>query len=332
MQHNLSYGNPHIWDEWYDGIDIGIHGRISSLYQLDQPRDNRLDECIRALHSHHGHTIDPSTRIVTGCGSTQVILGIIYAMIMHYKKVRFYEQIPYPPIHKDLVNLCGQEWTTNVNTIFNQPHIEFVTSPNNPDGSLRGPISSARVVLWDAVYAWPWYGYTLSQVVSHMKKVCDGKISIPIFSFSKSLGLAGERVGYALISSSVENSYPHFVQHYQHYVQLSTNGICRSGEGVCRVISTGYKEFPSITERIEERYDILTGILKMLIPSIHILSPRGFPYLWIYRQSHDLYRQLCNIGILGIEGSSFGMSNEYVRLSLLCSSSVFNDIISSLQS
>lgn len=328
MRCDLSYGNPHIWGEWYDAVDINVQGRVSSLYQIEQPRDTRLEDCIRALHSYHGHLIDDTVKIITGCGSTQVLLGIIYAMIMHHKKVRLCEQAPYPPIHRDLVNLMGQEWTCNTNTIFNQPHIEFVTSPNNPDGSLRVPVSPAKMIIWDAVYSWPWYGYTLSQVVTHMKKACDDRVCIPVFSFSKSLGLAGERVGYALISSSVESTYPQFIQHYQQYIQLSTNGICRSGEGICRVVSTGYKEFPSVTERIEKRYDIISEGLRSMMPTVHILSPRGFPYMWLYRQSHDLYRHLYSIGIIGVKGSSFGMTNEYVRLSLLCSTATFDDVSS----
>jgi aspartate/methionine/tyrosine aminotransferase len=202
-----------------------------------------------------------------------------------------------------------------------------VTSPNNPDGALRIPITSAPIILWDAVYAWPWYGFTLMKLLSQMKKACTNRMCIPIFSFSKTLGLAGERVGYALIPPSVQKAYPGLVSSYQYYISTSTGGTCRPGEGVCRVIATGYKEFPLITERLEQRYDAVTVKLKDMLPEIEILSPRGFPYLWIRYPGIHLHEKLLTLGIRGLPGTSFNATTEYVRLSLLISSETLNQVL-----
>lgn len=328
MEHDLSIGNPYIWQEWYIERDISIESRISSLYQLEQPREGQLEGVIRSFHSHHGHSINLETKIITGLGSTQVILGLIYALISCMKKIKFWEQSPHCTIHRDLVLLCGQEWSSSFKQgISHEPHVEFVTSPNNPDGSIRTPLTSAPLILWDAVYAWPWYGYTFMKLLSHMKKACTNKMCIPIFSFSKTLGLAGERVGYALIPPSIQKAYPTLISAYQHYIQTSTFGTCRPGEGVCRVIAIGYKEFPVITERLEQRYDAMILKLKELLPKIEILSPRGFPYLWLKLTGMNLHDKLLMFGIKGIAGSSFNATDEHARLSLLISSNTLNLVL-----
>lgn len=328
MEYDLSSGDPYIWQEWYSEKEISIEAKVSCVYQLEQPREGQIEAAIRSFHSHHGHTINTGTKIITGLGSTQVILGLIYAFTCCLKKVRFYEQSPHCAIHKDLVHLCGQEWVSTFKQGMSiQPHIEFVTSPNNPDGSVNVPITSAPIILWDAVYAWPWYGFTLPKLLSHMKKACNKRMCIPIFSFSKSLGLAGQRVGYALIPPSVQKEYPSLITHYQHYINVTTQGTCRPGEGICRVIATSYKEFPLITERLEQRYDVVSLKLKELLPNVEILSPRGFPYMWIRHPNTDLYAKLLTFGIKGTPGDNFGSSKEYVRLSLLISSHTLNQIL-----
>ena len=331
MEYDLSLGDAHIWHEWYLERDICIEVKISSLYQLEQPRDGQLENAIRSFHSHHGHTINADTKIVTGLGSTQVMLGLIYAFATCIDKPKFWEQTPCHSIHKNLVRLLGQQWISSFTSkqgITTQPSIEFVTSPNNPDGSVRTPVTAAPIILWDAVYAWPWYGFTLMKLLSHMKKACSKRLCIPIFSFSKSLGLAGQRVGYALIPPSVQKAYPNLLDAYIYYISTSTLGTCRPGEGICRVVSSGYKEFPAITERLEQRFDLMAEKLKKLVKGIEIFSPRGFAYLWIRFSGMDLHSKLLSLGIRGISGVDFGITSEYVRLNLLASTNSIDSILS----
>lgn len=325
MEYDLSSGEVYLWQEWYAEKDIKIEAKISSCYQLQQPRDGQLESVIRSFHSHHGHAINGEAKIVTGLGSTQVFLGLIYAFAVCMNRPKYFEQVPYCPLHKNLVSLLGQEWAVSKGQII-EPQIEFVTSPNNPDGSIRSPVTSAPVILWDASYAWPWYGFTLMKLLSKMKKSCVKRLCIPVFSFSKSLGLAGERVGYALIPPSVQKAYPKLLDAYAYYISTSTLGTCRPGEGVCRVIASGYREFPVITERLEQRYDVISEKLKNLLRGIEILSPRGFPYLWVKYTGINLHVKLLSLGIRGSPGIEFGMTEEYARLSLLAPSNIINKI------
>lgn len=326
MELDLSIGDMNIWQEWYLDKSINIEARVSSLYQLEQPRDGQLENVIRSLHSHHGHTINSDTKIVTGLGSTQVMLGLIYGVASCMNRPRFTEQIPSYNIHRNLVGLIGQEWV-DIKHGSKQPNVEFVTSPNNPDGNTRMPVTGAPIIFWDAVYAWPWYGFNLMKLLAQMKKACGSRLCIPIFSFSKSLGLAGERVGYALIPPSVQKAHPDLIDAYTYYINTSTLGTCRPGEGICRVIGTGYKEFPEIIEKLEERYDNISDKLRVLIKGIEVHSPRGFAYLWVRLPGADLYGRLLSLGIRGLPGSDFNMSNEYTRLNLMTSTSTIDSLI-----
>lgn len=319
----MTFGNTDLWQEWYSSKDICIEAKISCTYSDPSMNDSPIESIIRDFHSHHGHKIGTNTKIVYGNGSTQVILGLIYAISICCGKGRYYESVPYHPVHKNLVAISSQEWL-NSPSLMKRPEIEFITSPNNPDGSIKLPVSNASILLWDAVYAWPWYGSNISKLISQVKKYCSDRSCILIFSFSKSLGLAGQRLGYALIPVSIQKQYPTFIEAYEKYITLSTHGICRTGEGICRIIASKYREFPSITETLEKRYDILSHKLYTLVPDIEILSPRGFLYMWVRSSS------IQNIPIKGISGTYFGMTQEYMRYNLLIDTISFDSIISNI--
>lgn len=68
------------------------------------------------------------------------------------------------------------------------PFVELVTLPNNPDGSIRGPVakrSGDGHVVYDFAYYWPQY-----TAITH-----QADHDIMLFTFSKCTGHAGSRVG-----------------------------------------------------------------------------------------------------------------------------------------
>lgn len=71
------------------------------------------------------------------------------------------------------------------------PYIELVTSPNNPDGSIRkavvnSPSGHQGKLIHDLAYYWPQYT-PITSPADH---------DIMTFTFSKSTGHAGSRIGY----------------------------------------------------------------------------------------------------------------------------------------
>lgn len=357
MELDFGFGNTYIWQEWYNEKEIKLESTISCLYQLKQPGSSHLEEKIRSFHTYHGYTISSKTAIITGLGSTQVILGLIHALSILIKEVTFLEQVPTYLLHQSLVESLGHKYLPlcSLSTALDKEAtsgskankdvqgstsieadskkvstIEFVTSPNNPDGSIRTPVTKAPIILWDAVYAWPWYGYSLSKLLTSIKESTKGRLCIPIFSFSKSMGLAGQRVGYALIPSSVQKEYPLLLDHYRAYISTNTLGTCRSGEGICKVISSGYKNFPEIGQRLEHRFNIVSKKLYKIFQSLKILSPKGFPYMWLYLSGENLYKEFQNLKVAVLPGEDFGTTNEYVRINLMASTSDINKLTSLL--
>lgn len=70
----------------------------------------------------------------------------------------------------------------------NRPYIELVTSPNNPDGSIRqAVVNGTGVLVHDLAYYWPQY--------TPISYRADNDIML--FTVSKCTGHAGTRLGYA---------------------------------------------------------------------------------------------------------------------------------------
>lgn len=69
-------------------------------------------------------------------------------------------------------------------------YIEIVTSPNNPDGSLREPVvnRSGGKLLHDLAYYWPHY----------TSITAPADFDVALFTASKCTGHAGSRIGFVL--------------------------------------------------------------------------------------------------------------------------------------
>lgn len=67
------------------------------------------------------------------------------------------------------------------------PYIELVTSPNNPDGSIRKPVvdRTGGILVHDFAYYWPQYT-PISYPADH---------DLMLFTVSKATGHAGMRLG-----------------------------------------------------------------------------------------------------------------------------------------
>lgn len=68
-----------------------------------------------------------------------------------------------------------------------EPYIEVVTSPNNPDGSIRQAVANGDkgILVHDLAYYWPQY-----TPITHRADE-----DIMLFTISKSTGHAGSRIG-----------------------------------------------------------------------------------------------------------------------------------------
>ncbi len=119
----------------------------------------------------------PKPFFYTASGSKHLIVALVYAIAMAEpnKKFVFVEQAPYYSGHPSAVS-----------GIFNYPNarfqlfhdpaeiklepgevlVEFVTSPNNPDGKFRKPLTNANIIIADFVFASSAFGDNGSGYIS----------------------------------------------------------------------------------------------------------------------------------------------------------------------
>lgn len=77
------------------------------------------------------------------------------------------------------------------------PYIEIVTSPNNPDGTIRHSVVNQKggKLIHDLAYYWPQYT-AITHPANH---------DIMLFTFSKCTGHAGTRIGLAIRCYTTNN-------------------------------------------------------------------------------------------------------------------------------
>lgn len=303
----LDRGEPILWRDLYDG-EVMMSVKDASPYNLDVSDDSIFTDIVRSFHSNNGWTIPEDAIIVTGLGSTGVLMGLIHAFGSSY----YSKPVTYP-YYRPMVDMMNYPWTTN-------PHVEIITNPNNPDGSIQSPSTYADVIIWDMAYAWPWYGYDHKSMVN--RSLSSGRHNVLVFSCSKSIGLGGARVGYGIIPMSVIRSYPNLLDRYIDYTTIASQGVDTPGQKIASSIMSSIHSFPMIRSILLTRYDEVSSLLKHL--GISILSPRGFYYMWIYQKDVNLYEAL---PFKGVDGVAFGATSEYVRLNMCCSIETYKRMI-----
>ena len=93
----------------------------------------------------------------------------------------------YPEI-TEILRSSLYKWEGNAHTFDKDgPYIELITSPNNPDGSIRKAVVGrpGGKLVYDLAYYWPQY-----TPITH-----QADYDIMLFTFSKSTGHAGSRSG-----------------------------------------------------------------------------------------------------------------------------------------
>lgn len=131
---------------------------------------NHASDVLAAFHKKVGDFelyVDPDKPFpffYTASGSKHLIVALVYAIVMSSpdKKYLFVEKAPFYSGHPSAVS--GIFHYPNARfLVFHEPSeivlepgeelVEFVTSPNNPDGKFRKPLTDARILIADFVFA-----------------------------------------------------------------------------------------------------------------------------------------------------------------------------------
>ncbi|GLJ26927.1 hypothetical protein SUGI_0527040 [Cryptomeria japonica] len=275
-----------------------------------------LEKQIRALHEVVGNAVTKGRYIVLGTGSTQLINAAVYSLSQAHARnpSKVVAAIPYYGPYRYQTEMFDSNdyvwkgdarvWVKKSGFLNSSTFIEFVTSPNNPDGLLKKGVLTSKNVkdIYDHAYYWPHYT-GIPRPASE---------DIMLFTLSKVTGHAGSRLGWAIVED-----YDVYERMYD-YVEENTLGVSHDTQLrttiLLKAIVNGYKQKNGShrfsLQSLEPRY--CTFFKKVTGP-----SPA---YAWVKcekEEETDCTGVLRKAGIIGRNASVFEADKRYVRLSLL---------------
>ncbi|XP_042493114.1 tryptophan aminotransferase-related protein 3-like [Macadamia integrifolia] len=314
-------------------------------YRMDDTGSSisvELTKIIFQLHAMVGNAVTEGRFIVFGTGSTQLLHAAVYALSQQgsTSPAHVVATIPFYPVYElqtELFNSVDFKFQgdtslwKNSSSASTRNIIEFVTSPNNPDGRLTKPVLEGPSVktIHDHAYHWP-----------HFTAIsAPADEDLMIFTISKLTGHAGSRFGWALIKDEA------VYQRILTYLGLNTLGVSQDTQlralkllkvalrgGGREIFEFGYKTMRTRWERLNK---ILSASRRF---SIQKLEPQYCSYFqkvtgpspayaWLKcerEEDIDCFAVLRNAGIIGRAGSLFNAESRYVRLSLIKSEDDFD--------
>ncbi|KAJ8485164.1 hypothetical protein OPV22_017649 [Ensete ventricosum] len=309
-----------------------------------------LEKHIRILHKVVGNAVTDGKFIVFGSGSAQLINALVYALSQSNASsspASVVASVPYYPLYKKQTNLFetreyGWGGTTSnwanasVSSVTN--FIEFVTSPNNPDGEFKQPVLGSSAVIFDHAYYWPHYSPILDPADE----------DVMLFTNSKISGHAGSRFGWAVIKD--EGVYERTTK----YLSLNTVGVSRDTHlrvlklikvmitekgGKGDIFEFGYRTLKARWSKLQElvssssRFSLqqLSAHYCNYFRTIRDPSPA---YAWLrceWKEDEDCHEALRKASIISRSGPLFEAGSQYTRLSLIKTQDDFDLLLKRMQ-
>ncbi|CAJ2659356.1 unnamed protein product [Trifolium pratense] len=331
-------------DEWMSYL-----GDTNNLcwYMVPQMRD-----AILRLHNVVGNAVTKDKFLVLGTGSSQLYQALLYALSpseSSHRPINVVAAAPYYSEYKDATDILQSrlfQWTGDA-ALYDkdEPYIEVVTSPNNPDGTLRVPVVNSGVegkIIYDLAYYWPQYTPITDQL-DH---------DVMVFTFSKCTGHAGSRIGWAFVKD-IE-----VAKKMIRFVQLNSIGVSRESQiraaKMIGVICDGYKNLKSIesdhlffdySKRLmKERWEKFKGAIEK--SKVFTLTKYPTSYCHFNKDLSEQYPAFawlkCLEGIKDGEsyleklkirtrgGGRFGVDTKYVRVSMIGTEDEFIELCTRL--
>lgn len=298
-----------------------------------------LCQQILRLHRVVGNAITEGRYIIVGTGSSQLILAALYALspLDSSEPTDVVSAVPYYssyPSMCDYLKTSLFKWGGDAHTYEKEgSYIEIVTSPNNPDGSLREPVvnRSGGAVLHDLAYYWPHY----------TPIAAPADFDLSLFTASKCTGHAGSRIGWALVKN------PEIAMKMVKFIELNTIGVSKDSQlrtaRMLSVISDSCEQAGSTSDNRSESFygfghrlmterwcrirqavkhggmftlpDFPTAYCNFLNQPTE--TRPAFAWLKCEDEEEDCAGLLRRHKILGRSGVSFGCSPKFVRVSMM---------------
>ncbi len=327
----------YVMEEWWREQDVKVTYPITLRNEYSLNGIKKLEEYIRQFHTELAPHINLENKeLIFGIGATQLIHAVMYALcIKHGQKIsNNHKSLSIPPLYFthqlpgylgvkewiDLTNSFNAKWIAceDAKNIPSENLVEFVSSPNNPNGKILTPITRAKTIVYDRVNYWPFY-MTHSQNIYKENTLSHDAISI--FSLPKILSFSGSRVGYAFID---DKRIAHYIKYYTIH---STHGIAVDGQLRCLaamkylIENNKIHEYTNwITNTMKQRWQMLKK--NIALTDIVLLNSQGAS-AWIKTPGEANQYLMKNYRIISTLGPEYGASKEYARLNMTCTSNEF---------
>ena len=348
--YDFSIGNPSIptppeVDETIrqilsDTPSIAVHGYTSAI-GLHKTRKAIADD----LNSRYGQTITPEELFI-GCGTSQELCAVFLALSAPGGKVLaiapyFGEYIPFVEnagMELDIVSADVPGFQINFTALEEMltPNTQalILNSPNNPSGTVYTAETLHKLAALlrekSEVYGHPIY---IVADEPYRELVYDG-VEVPYipaiypntiicYSYSKSLSLAGERIGYILVPRQAQDSRE---------LYLAVSGASRAIGHICapalwqEVIARCAHLRPNMEAYAKNRKALLDGLLEL---GYEVAKPDGAFYLFVKVPGGDGFafsEKAKALDLLVVPGEEFGCPG-YVRV---CYCVTYEKIVKSL--
>ncbi|KAJ9176348.1 hypothetical protein P3X46_011669 [Hevea brasiliensis] len=348
---NLDQGDPTIFESYWrkmgDKCTTEISGTDCMSYFSDAGNlcwflEPQLSDTIKRLHRTVGNAVTEDRYVLVGTGSTQLFQAALYALSSPSgnESISVVCAAPYYSSYKEETEFLQSglyKWAGDAYAFDKDgPYIEVVTSPNNPDGAIREAVVNREEgkLIHDLAYYWPQY--------TSITRPAD--YDIMLFTFSKSTGHAGSRIGWALVKDKV------VARKMTKFIEVSSIGVSKESQlraakilGVlienCQHLGTADSDnfFEYSQGLLTKRWEKLRDVVK----NSQIFSLPKYPQKWCsftgkYTESRpgfawlkckadiDFEILLRSHKILTRGGERFGVGRQYVRISLLSQEEAFN--------
>ncbi|KAI3785795.1 hypothetical protein L1987_44920 [Smallanthus sonchifolius] len=337
---NLDHGDPTMYEDFWKQKGEETTVVTSSWQHISYFSDIKnvcwflepvLVSAITRLHKVVGNAVTEGRNIVVGTGSSQLYQAALYALsppngsdpMNVVSAAPFYSSYP---LMTDYLKSGLHKWAGDAYE-FNkeQPYIELVTSPNNPDGFTRQEVvkGDKGILIHDLAYYWPQYTPILS----------PADYDIMLFTVSKSTGHAGSRIGWAVVKDR------EIAKKMTTFIEINTIGVSKDSQiraaKILQAVSENQKEAESffdysyklMAERWRKIREAVNKTELFSLPSFPAetcsFSGRTFGQLpafaWLKCEGEvdDCEGFLRRHKILTRGGKHFGASMKYVRISML---------------
>ncbi|WP_419420788.1 aminotransferase class I/II-fold pyridoxal phosphate-dependent enzyme [Legionella sp. D16C41] len=337
----------HVYDS---SVYLGQPGEKSLLINSSEAFFNDVDQALRTYHKRLNNQelfINPNESkpiFSLSNGSLQMLFALVYAIATTepQKNFLFVEKIPFYSFHEHAVSyrpysnarFQGFNDPSEIKPGPNETVVEFVTSPNNPDGKFRQPYTQAKIIIADFVFASPTYGsngtgYIKENIDWLTKARNEGKHIFAFNSVSKALGRPGFRLGYMWFPMTDSYAASIFHNYFSYIWKLTVGGSTPGVADALNLMSAitalpdaGQSMRTDAFQTIAKRHKLVTTEMLKRFPGTEVVSIEGSPTFFAKLNTpeaqqiaaKDILLKTLNVSV--DNGNTMGATDNFIRINL----------------